>query len=197
MMGSSVEKRSNIFLYVLLFHVDAVDLFCGLSTRWHSSSHDVKDVLGHFDDTGVFRELLEIDSVRQPQRVPLAVLLSSVLQRNLGSSLASEQDQVLPVVKVDMVDRSVVPERLSVLPWIGQQAPSSILKAVIPPAVVGDAGGRDHKIVVKEIHRVSTKADRRNVPHQAVALGVLTEDLHLPGFGYNKSNSFFTAELVR
>ena len=111
-MGSSVQKRSNVFLDVLLFHIDAVDLFCGLFTWWYSSSHHVKDVFGHFNDTGVFRELLEIDSVRQPQRVPLPVLLSSVLQRNLGSSLASEQDQVLPVDEVDMVDRSVVPERL-------------------------------------------------------------------------------------
>ena len=118
-MGSSVQKRSNIFLDVLLFHVDAEDRFCGLSDTWYSSPHDVKDVLGHLNDAGVFRKLLEIDSVlleRQPQRVPLSVLLSPVLQRNLGSSLASEQYQVLPVYEADVLDRSVVPKGLGVLP---------------------------------------------------------------------------------
>ena len=69
---------------------------------------------------------------------------------------------------------------------------------MIPPAVGVDVSGRDNQVVVEQAHRMSFKVERcPDVLHQAVALAILTEDLHLPRFRNNKSNSFFTAELVR
>ena len=90
----------------------------------------------------------------------------------------------------------VVPERLCVLPRVRQKTPASILQAVIPPAIVANSRSRNHKVVVKEIHRVSTKPEWRDVPHQAVTLCIFAEDLHLPRFRNNKSNGLLAEELV-